>query len=520
MAVFLNPEEIARNIRDGSTIALTGFGGMGQCDSILRGIRESFLRTGHPRDLTVFHAAGQSDKSNGIEYIAEEGLLRRVIGGHWGLAPKMKRLIEENKIEAYCFPQGQLTHLFRTMASGMPGQLSRIGLGTFVDPRKEGGKFNEKAKEKEDLVTLVTIEDEEFLFYKSIPIDYVFIRGTTIDEDGNMASEEEALKLEVLSAAQAVRAHGGTVVAQIKYVASKGTLHPKDVTVPGYLIDFINVAKFPEKDHRQIPSTAYNPVFSGNTKGPSQNLEMLPMSIRKIIGRRAIREMPESAVANIGIGIPGDVIGPILHEESLQSNIVLTLESGIIGGVPLGENQFGIAHNPDAILDHEYLFDYYHGTGVDIAFMGAAEVDTSGNVNVSKFGNRITGCGGFIDITQPAKKVIFCTTFTGGGLNVAIRDCQLEIVQEGTIKKFVKGVSQITFSGEYAYNHHKEIIYVTERAVFVLTKEGLVLKEIAPGIDLRKDILGHMEFTPIIDENLKLMDIRFFSEKTMVKTPS
>ncbi|AZU64453.1 acyl CoA:acetate/3-ketoacid CoA transferase [Neobacillus mesonae] len=515
MAVFLNPEEIARNIQDGSTIALVGFGGMGQCDSILKGIRESFLRTGHPRDLTVYHAAGQSDKSNGIEYIAEEGLLRRVIGGHWGLAPKMKRLIEENKIEAYCFPQGQLTHLFRTMASGLPGQLSRIGLGTFVDPRKDGGKFNERTKEKEDLVKLVTIEDEEYLFYKSIPIDYVFIRGTTIDEGGNMTTEEEALKLEVLSAAQAVRANGGNVVAQVKYLASSGTLHPKDVTVPGYLIDFINMAKLPEINHRQIPSAAYNPVFSGNARGPSQNLELLPLSIRKIIGRRAVHEMPASAVANIGIGIPGDVIGPILHEEHLESNVVLTLESGVIGGLPLGENQFGIAHNADAILDHEYLFDYYHGTGVDIAFMGAAEVDINGNVNVSKFGNRIAGCGGFIDITQPAKKVVFCTTFTGGGLDAVIENCQLRIIREGTIKKFVKDVSQITFSGEYASDHHQQIIYVTERAVFELSQEGLILKEIAPGIDLMKDVLAHMEFTPIVDENLKPMDLRIFSKKSM-----
>ncbi|WP_035445781.1 acyl CoA:acetate/3-ketoacid CoA transferase [Bacillus sp. UNC41MFS5] len=515
MAVFKNPEEIAQSIPDGSTIALAGFGGMGQCDNILKGIRDSFLRSGHPRDLTVFHAAGQSDKSNGIEYIAEEGLISRVIGGHWGLAPKMKLLIEENKIEAYCFPQGQLTHLFRAMASGLPGQLSRIGLGTFVDPRKEGGKFNERTMGKEDLVKLVTIEEEEFLLYKSIPFDFVFIRGTTVDEEGNLTSEEEALKLEVLSAAQAARAHGGVVVAQVKYLARKETLHPKDVVVPGYLIDYVNVVDKPENDHRQIPSTAYHPVFSGNTRVPSRRLENLPLSIRKIIGRRAVQEMPAFSVANIGIGIPGDVIGPILHEEQLQSGVVLTLESGVIGGIPLGANQFGIAQNATAIIDHEYLFDYYHGTGVDITFMGAAEVDRLGNVNVSKFGNRITGCGGFIDITQPAKKVVFCTTFTGGGFHAEIIDGRLNIVKEGNIKKFKAEVNQITFSGEYASKLHKEIIYVTERAVFELTTDGLVLKEIAPGIDLEKDVLAQMEFMPTIHQNLKVMDMKIFGKERM-----
>lgn len=515
MVQIINVDDLTVQIPDKSTIALVGFGGMGQCDKILQAIRERFLQAGHPRDLTVFHTAGQSDTRNGIEYLAEEGLVTRIIGGHWGLAPKMQQLIKDNKVDCYCFPQGQLTHLLRTMANKLPGQLSQIGLGTFVDPRIDGGKFNERTIGKENLVEVVNVGGEEFLFYKSVPLDYVFIRGTTADENGNVTTEEEPIKLEILSAAQAARAFGGKVIAQVKYLAKTNSFHPKEVVVPGYLVDGVVVAENFETEHRQVPSMVYHPVFNGDLKEPVNRMEVLPLTVRKVIGRRAIKEITSRAIVNVGIGIPGDVLGPIANEEKMTSKMILTLESGVIGGVPVGGREFGITRNAEAILEHEYLFDYYHGTGVDLAFMGAAEVDQFGNVNVSQFGDKYVGCGGFIDITQPAKKVVFCTTFTGRGLCVSIQDGKLSIEREGAIKKFKKKVKQITYSGRYAAENGKEVIYVTERAVFSLSPDGIVLKEIAPGVDLERDILGQMEFTPIIDGDLKTMSATFFKEAAM-----
>ncbi|WP_408008426.1 acyl CoA:acetate/3-ketoacid CoA transferase [Pseudalkalibacillus sp. A8] len=518
----INANDLACEIPSGSTLALVGFGGMGQCDKILRVIGQTFKDTGHPTHLTVFHTAGQSDRSNGIEHLAEEGLLSRVIGGHWGLAPKMRRLIEENKVDCYCWPQGQLTHLLRAMANKLPGHISPIGLGTFVDPRIEGGKFNERTKAKEDLIQVVSLNNEEFLFYPSIPFDYVFIRGTSIDEKGNITTEEEPLKLEILSAAHAAKAYGGKVIAQVKYEANSDSFHPKDVVVPGYLVDGYVLVEDPEIEHRQVPSTVYSPIFSGDVRTPLQSLAPLPLDIRKVIGRRAVQELSASSVVNIGIGIPGDVIGPIVNEEGLSQDFTLTLESGVVGGTPLGANEFGVAQNAAAILEHEYLFDYYHGTGIDMTFMGAAEIDRIGNVNVSKFGTRTIGGGGFIDITQPAKKVVFCTTFTSGGLEVSLEKGKVSIRREGKIKKFTRQVEQITFSGKYAAEHLKDVMYVTERAVFCLSKRGLVLTEIAPGIDLERDILQQMAFQPIISDSLKEMDLRLFkmgpmNRKTLTK---
>lgn len=510
---WMTSREIAKLITDGSTIALTGFGGMGQCDAILKEIRNAYLQSGHPNGLTVFHAAGQSDQTNGIEYIAYEGLIKRVFGGHWGLAPNMRSLIEEERVEAFCLPQGQLTHLFRTMANGLPGHFSPIGLGTFVDPRVDGGKFNGKAKQsKIEPVDLITIQGKEYLFYKQIPIDFVFIRGTFIDESGNLSTDEEPLKLELLSAALAAKAHGGKVIVQAKYRVSNETIHPKKVTIPGYLVDYAVIAENPEEDHRQVPSATYDPKYSGDLRVPIDKISALPLSIRKVIGRRAIQEFKGGSVVNLGIGIPGDVIGPVSAEEEKLDQMTLTIESGVIGGVPIGKNEFGITINADAILDHESQFDYYHGSGVDIAYMGAAEIDQFGNVNVSKFGGRLVGCGGFMDVTQPAKKVVFCTTFTNGGLEIAIQNGELKILREGRNKKFVDQVEQITFSGKVASSNRKKVVFVTERAVFQLDEKGLTLIELAPGIDLEQDIIRQMAFQPNISPNMKRMDRQLFRE--------
>lgn len=510
---IVSPHTIANIITDHSTVALTGFGGMGQCDAILKEIRNRFFQSGHPKGLTIFHAAGQSDRTNGLEYIAYETLISRIIGGHWGLAPKMRALIEENRVEAFCLPQGQLTHLFRTMANGLPGHFSPIGLGTFVDPRWEGGKFNEKAKQSEDHpVQLLSIKGEEYLFYQQVPIDFVLIRATSIDEYGNVSTEEEPLKLELLSAAQSAKANGGTVIVQVKYQVKGGTMHPKNVTIPGYLVDYAVVVEHPEQDHRQVPSSTYDPKYSGDLRVPIGKSEALPLNIRKVIGRRAIQELTKGSVINLGIGIPGDVMGPISAEEGRLEEMIFTVESGVVGGVPVGKNEFGVTINADAILDHASQFDHYHGSGVDISYMGAAEIDSYGNVNVSKFGGRMIGCGGFMDVTQPAKKVVFCTTFTNGGLEVAIQDGNIQVLREGKNPKFVEHVEQITFSGIMASTEQKKVIYVTERAVFQLSPEGLILMEIAPGVDLERDILQQMEFSPILSPNLRPMDAQLFQE--------
>lgn len=510
MTKLKSAKDIAYEIPDYSVIALVGFGGMGQCDEILFELGKRFLETGKPENLTIFHTAGQSGRKNGIEYIAYEKLIAKIIGGHWGLAPKLSKLIEENKVICHCWPQGQLTHYLRALACGSMGQISKVGLKTFVDPRFEGGRINDAAKGEDSLIDLIQINSEEMLLYKKVKLDYIFIRGTSIDSLGNLSCEEEALKLEILSGAQAVKASGGKVIVQAKYLCQPNSLHPKDVIVPEYLVDSIVICQNPDEFHKQTPGTVYSPFYNGNTKVPLQAVDNLDFSIKKIIGRRAIKEINDKVVVNIGIGVPGDVIGPIIAEEGLSENVILTLESGVVGGVPIGGNEFGVAKNPTTIMDHEYLFDYYHGTGVDITFMGAAEIDVSGSVNVSKFGDRIIGCGGFIDITQSAKSIVYCSTFTSGGLEAIVENNELKIISEGKNKKFVSGVKHVTYSGEYGAEMKQRVVYVTERAVFKLVADGLELIEIAPGIDLQKDILDLMDFKPLISKDLKQMEADLF----------
>lgn len=508
-------ESIVSSIKNESTLALCGFTLMGACETLLKEIEASFLSKGYPNNLTVIHAAGHSDRENGIERLAHIGLVSKIIGSHWGLAPRWGKLINNNDVEAHCLPQGQLTHLFRAMAGGKPGNFSKVGLGTFVDPRLEGGRINDKAKQNDSYVKVIDILEEEYLFYKEVPIDICIIRGTTADEFGNITMEEEALKLEALSIVQATKAYRGKVVVQVKNYVKRGTLPAKDVVIPGIYVDDIVVAEAPVENHRQTSCTYYNPVFSGWLKEPLEELDPLPLNIRKIIGRRAVKELYPGAIVNLGTGIPGDTVGPVSEEEGILADINLTVESGAIGGQPLGGTDFGITRNADAIIEHPYQFDYYTGRGVDITFMGTAEVDSQGNTNVSKFGSKTVGCGGFIDITQNAKKVVFCFTFTAGGSEISIENNQIKIIREGKFKKFKKTLEQITFSGEYSNYKRQEVFYITERAVFKLTKDGLMLIEIAPGINIHNDILAHMDFKPLISTELKEMDSNIFKEEEM-----
>lgn len=508
--VFLTGEEAASWIRDGSTVATIGMTLVSASETILKAIEKRFLETGSPNGLTLVHSCGQSDRDRGIQHFAHEKMLSRIIGGHWGLQPKMMDLISGNKILAYCLPQGQFAQLYRSMAGGEPGKITKVGLGTFIDPRVDGGKMNEITKDAPDIVDVVTIDGEEYMRYKPIPLDYCIIRGTYVDELGNLTTDEEAMQLEVFSAVMACKKFGGKVIAQAKYKVRTGDLHCKRVIVPGVFIDAVVMCPNPEEDHRQTHSFAFDPAYCGDIKVPVSSSDTLPLTVRKLIGRRALMELSENDILNVGTGIPNDVVGPIIAEEGIENNVTITVESGIYGGIPMGGIDFGIAKNNFALVRHDDQFDYYNGAGVDITFMGAGQLDPEGNVNATRLGPLPTGAGGFIDITTNAKHVVFCSTFTGKGLTCSFSDNKLHIDQEGSLIKFVNKVSQISYNGKIARAKGQKMHYVTERAVFELRPEGVVLTEIAPGIDLQTQILDLMEFKPIISPDLKVMNPALF----------
>ena len=510
--VFVSAREAVDMIPDNSTLCTIAMTLVAVAETLMREIEKKYLETGYPRNLTLFHTCGQSNRKDGIAHLAHEGLLSRIIGGHWGLCPPLMKMITENKVEAYNLPQGQMANMFHSMALREPGKLSKIGLGTFIDPRIEGGKMNERTRDKEDIVAVVNVDGEEYIQYKEVPIDTLIFRGTYADEDGNICTDEEAMVLEVFPAVMATKRFGGKVICQVKRVVKKGSLDPKRVVVPGVFVDAVVVCPDPENEHRQTSSWYYDPSYSGQTKAPSAAAAVLPMTARKAIGRRAAMQLFHGAIINVGTGIPNDTIGPILAEEGLQDDVLITVESGIYGGVPAGGIDFGISQNPSALLPHDRQFEYYTGTGIDFTFMGAGEMDENGNVNATKMGSVAAGAGGFIDITSTAKNVVFCSTFTGGGIQVGLSDAGVQIIQEGRFKKLVKKVQQISYNGKLALERGQNMYYVTERAVFQLTEKGPMLIEIAKGVDLQNDILDQMEFRPLISENLRETPVCVYQE--------
>ncbi len=511
-ARFVKAAEAAAMIKNGATLATLGMTLAGSAESIWKALEASFLASGTPRDLTFVHSAGQCDRDRGNQHLCHEGMVKRVIGGHWGLAPRWMEMIGSNQVEAYNLPQGQIAQLYRSMACGLPGKMSKVGLGTYIDPRVEGGKMNARTRPLPDIIEVMEHGGQEYLFYKAIPLDVLMFRGTTADEMGNISFEEEAVKLEVMPAVLATKRYGGKVLVQVKRVAKTGTLHPQRVVVPGFFVDAIVVCDNPEVDHRQTHLYAYDPSLCGDLVRPMAAVEPLPLSIRKVIGRRAAMELTLGTAINMGTGIPNDIVGGVLAEEGLGEEVLVTVESGVYGGIPEGGIDFGVAHNTYALIPHEVQMDFYNGMGIPVTFMGAGEMDEAGHVNATKFGDRSPGCGGFIDITQNAGHVVFCSTFTARGLEVEFAAGKLRIIKEGTQKKLVKKVMQISFNGEIARRNRQHVHFVTERAVFEWRPEGPVLVEIAPGVDLKKDILEQMEFTPIIAPDLKIADAGLYNQ--------
>lgn len=513
--VIISAQEAARMIPDGSTLCGIQMTQISACTSILKEIEKRFHAEGHPKDLTYVHTCGQASEKNpgGLQYLAQEGLVTRVIGGHWGQSSNMMRLIAENKVEAFNLPQGQLANLFHSMALREPGKISKVGLGTYIDPRYEGGKMNQAARDSGfETVSLIELDGEEYIRYHHIPIDTLLIRGTYADENGNICTDHEAMVLEVLPAVMATRRWGGKVICQVERIVKNGVIGPKSVTVPGVLVNAIVVCEHPFEDHRQTFSWYYDPTYSGQAMAPEQALKSIPNNVRKIISRRACAELTPNQIINIGTGIPNENFGPIIAEEGLTDIVTITVESGVYGGVPAGTIDFGIAQNAQALIPHDRQFELYNGAGIDFTFMGAGEMDQYGNVNATKMGDKSPGAGGFIDITATAKNVIFCSTFTGGGLKTSFSDDGVKIEQEGKFRKLVKKVQQVSYNGKIALERGQNMLYVTERAVFRLTAEGPELIEIAKGVDLQRDILGQMDFTPKIAPELKVTDTAFYRE--------
>lgn len=503
-------DEAVAHVQSGQTVAIGGTGHLLQApDGLLAALERRHAMTAEPRDLTVVHTMGIGDNADaGMGRLAGPGLVRRFIGSHYGHNPRLMDAIADDRVEAFGIPGGVLSLLYREIAGSRPGLITRVGLGTYVDPRVEGGRLN--ARTTGSIAEVLELAGREWLFYPSFPIHVGFIRATTADMDGNLTMEDEAGLADNLALASAVHNSGGIVIAEVKRLAESRSLAPKDVRVPGILVDLVTVVP----DQQQTAATTYSPYLAGTLRAPATETPHLPAGPRKLVARRAADELRSGDVVNLGFGISTGVAA-VLAEEGCYDEVVFSLEQGIIGGAPSHGLDSGTAVNAQAYIDEGATFDLYDGGVLDVCCVSFGEVDALGNVNVSKLGGRAVGPGGFINITQNSKKVVFCGTMTGGALDIQVRDGGISVVKEGRYTKFVMAVDHITFSARETLAAGRQIVYVTERAVFRMTELGMELVEIAPGIDLERDVLARMEFAPIVSPALRVMDPRLYRAAVM-----
>ena len=507
---------VGKLIKDNDMVLISGSGGSGSPESLIKAVRDSFLRTGHPKNIGVSCGISPGNLTTdevGMNMLAKDGLVGRAICAHLGQGKVFGKIVGENKFPAFAVPLGVINHLYRAMAGKEVGIITHVGLNTFADPRLEGCRANEKAKELEPIVELVNIGGTENLFYKSFKADVALIKATYADEDGNISLEEEAVIGEQYNMAIAAHNSGGIVIAEVKEIKPAHSFKARNVLINSSYIDYIVVSK-PDMSLSPYNMPEYHPEVTGDSRIELSNIEIRPLDERKVCGRRAFLELKEGDVINLGVGMPDSVANAAV-EEGFSEKIHLSVESGTTGGAPTGGVAFGSSVNPDSVISTAEQFDAYNGGALDMCVVGLAEVDKEGNVNVSKFGTRVTGPGGFINITQSTKKVIFMGTFMAKNLEEEVKDGKLVIKREGEKKKFTLKVQQITFSAKEAIKNNQEVLYITERCVFKLTSDGLMLIEIAPGVSLEKDILSNMDFKPLISDDLKLMDERIFKDERM-----
>jgi acyl CoA:acetate/3-ketoacid CoA transferase len=506
MNKFTTADAAAALIRDGDTVGLIGGGGgLVEASCLFAAVERRFLGTGSPRALTLIHALGIGDrKTKGLNCFAHEGMVKRVVGGHWVWSPRMQELAKDEKIEAYILPGGVITQLFREIGARRPGLFTHVGLGTVVDPRHGGGKMNARAQE--DLVEVAVVAGQEYLRYKPFPVNVALIRGSFADAHGNISLDQESANLDIYAVALAAHNSGGKVIAQVRTAVDVGTLPARSVRVPGAIVDAVVV----DPDQSMSYELLYDPTISGERRGPVPAETPQPFTERQAIGRRAAEELVDGAVINYGYGIP-DAVAKVVAARGDADRYYQTVEHGTYGGNLLEGMLFGFVRNASAMIDAPSQFDFYAGGGLDVSFLGFGEIDAAGNINVSKLRGVTVGPGGFIDIAQNARKVVFCGTFDTKGTRLETGDGRMRIVRHGDVRKLVKQVEQITFSGLQALRRGQEVVYVTERAVFRLTPDGVALTEIAPGVDVRADVLDRMDFDPAIPSEPIVMPSSLFT---------
>lgn len=509
MPKVVSADEAVGKIRDGATVLIVPM----PSEEVYPAFRRVFEATGSPKDLTMLWAAGLgpfSAEPQGMNHFAVPGMVTRIIAAHLGLNHAVMKMVAMNQCEAHIWPQGTMCQWYRELAAKRPGLFTRVGLGTFIDPRIEGGKANERARACADLIEVVNIGGREALWYKPMPIDVAVIRATTADPNGNLTCEDEALRMEIFEGALAARNNGGFVIAQVARLSDRPA-RPQEVIVPGIFVDYLVVAQTAEA-HPHTLFVQRDDSYTGAVHADlTRDLAPMPLNLEKVICRRATMEMRPGMVVNLGIGVPM-AVAQVAAEEHLLDQITLTTEIGVIGGLPQGGKNFGPAKNPQAFISQAAMFDFYDGGGLDVTCVGMAEVDKEGNVNVSRLGPKVIGCGGFVNITHASKKCLFCGEFDAGGGKTAIEDGRLFVKEHGKVTKFVNAVQQITFSGKTAREERREVLYITERCVFRLVPEGLLLVEVAPGVDMQRDILDCMDFRPIVPDTVATMPESIFRD--------